>query len=49
MLFAAASPSSVPPLRKLNWMSALWCSSVPPYVTQISPASSARAATASVA
>ncbi|EKX63256.1 hypothetical protein STRIP9103_09734, partial [Streptomyces ipomoeae 91-03] len=39
--FAAASPSSVPLSRKLNWMSALWFSSVPPYVTQISPASSA--------
>ncbi|MFD2284389.1 hypothetical protein ACFSUJ_34605 [Streptomyces lusitanus] len=29
-------PSSLPPSRKLNWMSALWCSSDPPYVTQIS-------------
>ncbi|CAM5311689.1 hypothetical protein SGRIM119S_07334 [Streptomyces griseorubiginosus] len=36
-------------MRKLNWMSALWCSSEPPYVTQIRPASRAALAIASVA
>ncbi|KUO06844.1 hypothetical protein AQJ58_38415 [Streptomyces sp. DSM 15324] len=46
---AAASPRSRPPSRKPNWMSALWCSSDPPYVTQIRPASRARFAGASVA
>ncbi|WP_194238428.1 hypothetical protein [Streptomyces spongiae] len=36
-------------LEELTWMSALWCSSEPPYVTQISPASNALLAIASSA